>query len=149
VRCDGTSPTTGRQCPNDAMLAAGASGAPPVYACPEHVGLHNDLSWRPLADEPPVLKLARAAAEALTVALETERDAAEEVETRSTKRTARLLLDSARQSAAVALGELAKLLPPRHVPEVAAMADGAARGYAVPGWALRIVAIASEGVTRG
>jgi hypothetical protein len=58
------------------------------------------------------------------------------------------MLDIDRQSAAVALGAVAALLPPHRVAEVAEMADGAARGYARAEWALRVVALASE-VGRG
>lgn len=148
MRCDGAA--AGRQCPHDATHGANVGAtAGPVLGCPEHVAAHPELPWQPLAEEPPVLKLARVAAAALTQALATERDAAAEVEADHTIGHAGLILDTDRQSAAVALGELAKLLPAgRSRNMVVKMADGAARGYARPEWALRVVALASE-VGRG
>ncbi len=92
----------------------------------------------------PILRAARLAAAALTQALDTERRAADEVEARGSERSARIMLDTDRQSAAVALGALAALLPPHRVAEAAEMADGAARGFAREKWALRVVAIAAE-----
>jgi hypothetical protein len=136
------------QCSHDATHSA-PTAQHRVYACPEHVTEHPELPWVPLAAGPidsPALKAARLAAAALTMALATERAAAAEVG--GTDRRARLLLDTDRQSAAVALGALAALLPPHRVAEVAAMADGAARGYAIAPWGLRALALASE-VTRG
>jgi hypothetical protein len=71
MRCDGAA--AGRQCPRDATHEAhvGAT-AGPVLGCPEHVARNPELPWQPLADEPPVLKLARVAAAALTQALANE-----------------------------------------------------------------------------
>jgi hypothetical protein len=62
--------------------------------------------------------------------------------------TPRILLDTDRQSADVALGALAAMLPPHRVSEVAEMADGATRGYARASWTLRVMQIAAE-VARG
>lgn len=145
MRCDGLSPHTGRRCPNDATHKAGDTA---VYACNWCAALPTGIAWHPLPADPPLLRAARLAAAALTMALATERDAADEAERGTNERWARLRLDTDRQSAAVAIGSLCAALPPHRVPEVAAMADGAARGYARASWALRLVAIASE-VGRG
>ena len=100
------------------------------------------------APDSPILRAARLACAALEQALDTESQCANEVEARGGERRARLMLATDRQSAGVALGALAAMLPPLRVSEVAEMADGATRGYARASWTLRVMQIAAE-VARG
>ena len=122
----------------------GAPGITPGSTC----AMARPCPAHPAPAEHPILHAARLACAALTQALDTERECANEVEARGGERRARLMLATDRQSAGVALGALAMMLPPHRVSEVAEMADGATRGYARASWTLRVMQIAAE-VARG
>lgn len=102
-----------------------------------------------MTTEHPTVALARRACAALTMALDTERRAADEVEAGGDDRSAQTTLESSRIAAQTALRVLSAELPAQAGgDELWRMADGARHGYAREKWALRIMALAAEAVAR-
>jgi hypothetical protein len=95
-----------------------------------------------------IAAVARSAAHALELALDTERDAANEVEAQRGNRRARGLLHVDRDAAARALGDLATMLPDDAKLEVLEMAEAVRDGFARERWTLRLLRLAAEATER-